>query len=231
MKYSLKFNKYFHKVNTRSRTAIIFDKNEPIITNYATTRFLPGISIGAKAGYNYYPNLDKSRSYFVGATISPYKSYRFYWQAELINSVHDFNSATTITNGFTTTANGVRQATRTSKTTGYSNFNNEVPLLVRYNINNFIGIGAGVQANINTSEKQEQYTRIDYFESEKPDSPIIKTEESSVSNSKTFSNFKSGLLFDLTLGFARIGPSLGARYVMNFKENFNYFQVYGIWKF
>lgn len=231
VKYSMKFNKDFHKVNTRSRTAIIFDKNEPIITNYATTRFLPGISIGAKAGYNYYPNLDKSRSYFVGATISPYKSYRFYWQAELINSVHDFNSATTITNGFTTTANGVRQATRTTKTTGYSNFNNEVPLLLRYNINNFIGIGAGVQANINASEKQEQHTRIDYFESDKPDSPIIKTEESSSSSNKTFSNFKSGLLFDLTLGFARIGPSLGARYVMNFKENFNYFQVYGIWKF
>ncbi|HTG67126.1 MAG TPA: PKD domain-containing protein [Flavobacterium sp.] len=231
VKYSLKFNKDFHKVNTRSRTAIIFDKNEPIITNYATTRFLPGISIGAKAGYNYYLNLDKSRSYFVGATISPYKTYRLYWQAELINSVHDFNSATSITNGFTTTANGVRQATRTSKTTSYSNFNNEIPLLLRYNINNFIGIGAGVQANINASEKQEQHSRIDYFESEKPDSPIIKTEESSSSGSKTFSNFKSGLLFDLTLGFARIGPSLGARYVMNFKENFNYFQVYGIWKF
>lgn len=231
VKYSLKFNKDFHKINTRSRTAIIFDKNEPIITNYATTRFLPGISIGAKAGYTYYPNLDKSRSYFVGATISPYKSYRLYWQAELINSVHDFNSTTSITNGFTTTANGVRQATRTSKTTSYSNFNNEVPLLLRYNINNFIGIGAGVQANINASEKQEQYTKIEYFESEKPDSPIIKTEESSSSSNNSFSNFKSGLLFDVTLGFARIGPSLGVRYVMNFKENFNYFQVYGIWKF
>ena len=231
VKYSMKFNKDFHKVNTRSRTAIIFDKNEPIITNYATTRFLPGISIGAKAGYNYYPNLDKSRSYFVGATISPYKSYRLYWQAELINSIHDFNSSTTITTEFTTTANGVRQPTRTTTTQSYSNFNNEIPLLLRYNINNFIGIGAGVQANINASEKQEQHTRIEYFESEKPDSPILKTEESSISNSKTFTNLKTGLLFDVTLGFARIGPSLGARYVMNFKENFNYFQVYGIWKF
>lgn len=231
VKYSLKFNKDFHKVNTRSRTAIIFDKNEPIITNYATTRFLPGISIGAKAGYNFYPNLDKSTSYFVGATISPFKSYRFYWQAELINSKNNYNSNTSITNGFTTTANGVRQATRTTETTSYSNFNNEIPLLVRYNINNYIGIGAGVQANINASQKEEHYTKMETFESEKPDSPIIKTEENSIANSKTFTNFKSGLLFDLTLGFARIGPSLGARYVMNFKENFNYIQVYGIWKF
>ena len=231
VKYSLKFNKDFHKVNTKSRTAIFFDKNEPIITNYATTRFLPGISIGAKAGYNIYPNLDKSSSYFVAATISPYKSYRFYWQAELINSKHEFTSETTVTNGFSTTSNGVRQPTRTTSTLGYSNFNNEIPLLIRYNINNYIGIGTGVQANINASQKEERYTKIETFESEKPGSPIINTQENTISNSKTFTNFKSGLLFDLTLGFARIGPSLGARYVMNFKENFNYVQVYGIWKF
>lgn len=231
VKYSLKFNKDFHKINTKSRTAIIFDKNEPIITNYATTRFLPGISIGAKAGYNFYPNLEKSTSYFAGFTISPYKSYRFYWQVELINNKNDYNSNTTITNGFTATANGVRQATRTTETTSYSNFNNEIPLLIRYNINNYIGIGAGVQANINASQKEERYTKIETFETEKPDSPIIDTKESSITNSKSFTNFKSGLLFDLTLGFARIGPSLGVRYVMNFRENFNYVQVYGIWKF
>jgi PKD repeat protein len=176
VKYSLKFNKDFHKVNTRSRTTIIFDKNEPIITNYATTRFLPGISIGAKAGYNFYPNLEKSTSYFAGFTISPFKSYRFYWQAELINSKNDYNSNTTITNGFTTTANGVRQATRTTETTSYSNLNNEIPLLVRYNINNYIGIGAGVQANINASQKEERYTKMETFETEKPDSPVNKTQ-------------------------------------------------------
>jgi len=39
------------------------------------------------------------------------------------------------------------------------------------------------------------------------------------------------LLFDLTLGAARIGPSFGARYVLNFEDNFNYIQLYGIWKF
>jgi len=42
VKYSLKFGKDFHKVKTKSRTAIIFDKNEPIITNYAVTRFQSG---------------------------------------------------------------------------------------------------------------------------------------------------------------------------------------------
>jgi hypothetical protein len=230
VKYSMKFNKDFHKVNTKSRTAIIFDKNEPIITNYATTRFLPGISIGAKAGYNYYPSLDNSTSYFVGATISPFKSYRFYWQAELLNSLHNYNSATSTKEEIVQNSNGVRQYQKSTVTTKNINLNNEIPMLIRYNVNNFIGIGAGIQANINTSEKQEQNTKIELYETEKP-TFVISTKEETITTNNSFTNFKTGLLFDLTFGAARIGPSLGARYVMNFKENFNYFQFYGIWKF
>ncbi len=230
VKYSMKFNKDFHKVNTRSRTAIIFDKNEPILTNYATTRFLPGISIGAKAGYNYYPNLDKSRSYFVGATISPYKSYRFYWQAEFLNSTQSYNSSTTVNDAFVQNANGVRQLQRTTSVSSFSNINTEIPLLIRYNINNFVGIGAGLQANINISQQEDQNQKTDTYEGI-TDKFLISSTKQSNSVSDSFTNLKTGLLFDLTLGFARIGPSLGARYVVNFKENFNYFQVYGIWKF
>lgn len=230
VKYSLKFNKDFHKVNTRSRTAIIFDKNEPIITNYATTRFLPGISIGAKAGYNYYPSLDKSRSYFVGATISPYKSYRFYWQAELLNSTQTYNSSTTVNDAIIQNSNGVRQLQRTTSISSFSNINTEIPLLIRYNVNNFIGIGAGLQANVNISQQEDQDQNIDTYEGI-TDKFLISSTKKSNSVSDSFTNLKTGLLFDLTLGFARIGPSLGTRYVMNFKENFNYFQVYGIWKF
>ncbi|GIZ09349.1 PKD domain-containing protein [Flavobacterium sp. UMI-01] len=230
VKYSMKFNKDFHKINTRSRTAIFFDKNEPILTNYATTRFLPGISIGAKAGYNYYPSLNNSTSYFAGATLSPFKSYRFYWQAELINSLHKYQSAKSTSEEFIQNSNGVRQLQRTTTTTENTSFNNEIPLLIRYNINNFIGVGAGIQANIDASEKQSQTTLTELLDPDKPTVPVASKEETSATT-KSFTNFKSGLLFDLTFGVARIGPSLGARYVMNFKENFNYFQFYGIWKF
>ena len=48
---------------------------------------------------------------------------------------------------------------------------------------------------------------------------------------QSFSQFKSGILLDFTAGFARIGPSLGARYVFNSEKNFNYLQLYAIWKF
>ena len=230
VKYSMKFAEDFHKVKTKSRTAIIFDKNEPIITNYATTRFLPGISIGAKAGYNIYPDLDKSTSYFVGATISPFKSYRFYWQAEWLNALNQYNSEVKIEEEFLTNANGTRQLQRTTTTTENKNINWEIPVLIRYNINNYIGIGAGVQFNVNVSSEQNQNIQVDLYEGDKENFLIdSKTTSNTIKNS--FTDFKTGLLFDLTAGFARIGPSLGARYVINFEQNFNYIQLYGIWKF
>ena len=230
VRYSMKFNEDFHKVKTKSRTAIIFDKNEPIITNYAVTRFLPGISVGVKAGYNIYPDLEKSTSYFVGATISPFKSYRFYWQAEWVNALNQYNSSANIVDVFDTNANGTRQLLRTTTTTENKNINWEVPILIRYNINNYIGIGAGIQANINVSSEQHQDIKIETFEGDK-DNFLIGTQTTNNTIKNSFTDIKTGLLFDLTAGFARIGPSLGARYVMNFEQNFNYIQLYGIWKF
>ncbi|HEX8013901.1 MAG TPA: PKD domain-containing protein [Flavobacterium sp.] len=230
VRYSMKFNEDFHKVKTKSRTAIIFDKNEPIITNYATTRFLPGISIGAKAGYNFYPDLDNSTSYFVGATISPFKSYRFYWQAEWVNSLNNYDSAVNVVTETITNANGVKQRQRATTSTENKSVNWEVPVLIRYNINNYIGIGAGFQANINVAQEQRQSKKIDLYEGDS-DKLIINTRTESNSAKASMANLNTGLLFDLTAGFARIGPSLGARYVMNFEKDFNYFQVYGIWKF
>ena len=230
VKYSMKFGEDFHKVKTRSRTAIIFDKNEPIITNYATTRFLPGISIGAKAGYNLYPDLEKSTSYFVGATISPFKSYRFYWQAEWINALNKYESGLTVIDQTVAGANGVKQLQRTTTTTENKNVNWEIPVLIRYNLNNYIGVGAGIQANFDISSEQNQIQKIENFEGG-TDQFLISTRTQSNSIKNGFGNLKTGVLFDLTAGFARIGPSFGARYVINFEQNFNYFQFYGIWKF
>lgn len=230
VKYSMKFSKDFHKIKTKSRTAIIFDKNDPILTNYATTRFLPGISVGIKTGYNWYPSLENSKSYFVGTTVSPFKSYRYYWQAEFLNSLNTYANTTVKQEEIVVTPNGVRQLQRTTTNTSNENVNWEIPILLRYNINNYIGVGAGLQANINAAAKQNTNQKIENYEGI-TDKFLISTKSESSSASQSFTSIKSGLILDLTLGAARIGPSLGARYVLNFKENFNYFQFYGIWKF
>lgn len=231
VKYNIKFAKDFHKKKTKSKTAIIFDKNDPIITNYSTTRFLPGISIGAKVGYNSFSKLHNSESYFFGATLSPYKSYRWYWQVELMNNFHHYDAKTNIDETFIQDAQGFRFLQRTTTNTSYKNIDWDVPVLVRYNVNNFIGLGTGLQNTISVSEKQNQRILIEQFEGDTTDFPAFNTFEDTTSKTNSFTNLRTALLFEATVGFARIGPSLGIRYVMNFKNNFNYWQFYAIWKF
>ncbi|MGY0393572.1 DUF7849 domain-containing protein [Bizionia sp. KMM 8389] len=231
VKYHIKFAKDFHKKKTKSQTAIIFDKNEPIITNYSTTRFAPGISIGVKAGYNAFSNLEASESYFLGATLSPYKSYRWYWQVELLNSFHQYKDNTVIQENFIEGAQGFETYQRTTTNTHYENIDWEIPVLVRYNINNFIGVGAGIQGMLSVSEKVTQTQLIENFEGINSDAPTYESSETEFNSSEAFTNFKAGVLFDVTAGISRIGPSVGARYVLNFKERFNYWQFYAIWKF
>ena len=231
VKYNIKFAKDFHKKKTKSRTAIIFDKNDPIITNYSTTRFLPGISIGAKMGVNSFSNLNNSESYFFGATLSPYKSYRWYWQVELMNNFHKYNANTNVEEAFVQDAQGIRFLQRTTTTNSFENIDWDVPVLMRYNVNNYIGLGAGLQNTISISEKQKQTILAERFEGDVTTNPVISSEESSSNQTNTFTNLRTGLLFEATAGFARIGPSFGARYIMNFENDFNYWQFYAIWKF
>ncbi|KJD35331.1 hypothetical protein PW52_10895 [Tamlana sedimentorum] len=231
VKYSIKFAKDFHKKKTKSRTSIIFDKNEPIITNYSTTRFTPGLSIGLKAGVNSFSNLNDSESYFFGVTLSPYKSYRWYWQVELQNNFHEYQQDTQVQEEFVDDPQGFRFRQRTTTNTTFNNIDWDVPVLIRYNINNYLGLGAGLHNTISVSEKQNQDILIEQYEGSEPDAPVFNTIEDSQETTNSFTNLRSGLLFEATAGFARIGPSLGARYIMNFDSDFSYWQFYAIWKF
>ncbi|WP_428223680.1 DUF7619 domain-containing protein [Flavobacterium sp.] len=229
VRYTLKFTKDFHKIKTKSKTAIFFDKNEPVITNYAVTRFKPGLSIGGKVGYNFFPKLENSKSYFTSVTFSPYKSYRWYWQAEWQNSLHQFNSAATVSESSIVGNNGVKQLQRITTQSNTKQITMEIPVLARYNINNYVGLGAGMTMGVNVSAKETVNTTKETFESGR--SVLLNTKSDQQENDKGFSTFQSGMLVEITAGFARIGPSLGARYVFNFQKDFNYVQLYGIWKF
>lgn len=230
VRYKIKFAKDFHKKSTKSQTAIYFDKNDPIITNYSTTRFIPGLSIGAKAGYNSFSDLKNSESYFVGVTLSPYKSYRWYWQVELMNSFHQYDSNASVVDERMDRPQGELFLQRTTTNTHFQNVDWEIPVLMRYNINNYFGVGAGLQGMFSLNEKQEQQILVERFEGIKDDY-LLNSETTYTNESNGFSNFRTGLLLDVTAGFARIGPSMGARYVLNFKDDFNYLQLYAIWKF
>lgn len=228
VKYTIKFAEDFHKKKTKSRTAIYFDKNEPIITNYATTRFLPGISVGIRAGYNYYPNSENAESYFISAVVSPYKPYRFYVQGEWSNSFNRFSSSSSVDEIIDPNRQPQLQRTITETETNAVNW--EVPVLLRYNVNNYVGLGVGVQGNFNLSEKTSSNNSIEFYEG-LTDDFLIETQTSETSTSDSFTSFRTGLIFDATVGFSRLGPSLGTRYIMNNDQDFNYWQLYAIFRF
>ncbi len=249
VRYTMKLAKDFHKQTTRSRTAIIFDKNEPVITNYAVTRFKPGISVGVRTGYNLFTNQENPKGYFLGATISPYKSYRFYWQSELYYSYFEssttsdsdlqqvqFNPPIILSNG-TVYDRGFVQTSSSSKT--IRNSADIVPISLRYNLNNHIGVGVGPQFSVLLSQHTEaSQSRKVYAPdfSTNPPSPggeltTLGTSDAQETTTKAFEKMQTSIFADATFGFSRIGPSVGIRYYVNFEKDFNYWQFYAIWKF
>ncbi|WP_299432667.1 PKD domain-containing protein [uncultured Aquimarina sp.] len=235
VKYSMKFGKKFHKKKTRSKTAIYFDKNEPIITNYASTRFLPGISIGVKAGYMMTPDLDNQQEYFVGATLSPYKSYRGYYQAELLFSASSFDELRNFETR-STQANGIENLIEFSEANKYNSISMyAVPASYRYNFTNFFAMGAGVQLKLDLTSTNDQETTGTGFIIEEQGQIITPDRDlDSFTIQKlddTFTNFQTGVFVGMNLGVVRIGPSLGVRYVYNFDAPNSQIQFYGIWKF
>jgi hypothetical protein len=251
VKYTMKFAKDFHKQKTRSQTAIIFDKNEPVITNIATTRFKTGISIGARAGYNLFSDQENSKSYFVGATISPYKSYRWYCQAEISAATFEnygnlsqsavkfiqFNPVLQI-NG------AIADGGFTDSSTSYKTSKkllDVVPISLRYNINNYVGLGFGPQFSVAISNDTEVNTTnkiyAAIFDAALPprqgdEYVSLRKETSETTSTKpSFKEIQTSVFADVTFGFARIGPSVGARYYKSFEQDSNYWQFYAIWKF
>ena len=234
VRYAMKFGKDFHKKKTRSRTAIYFDKNEPIITNYSTTRFLPGISIGAKAGYIYTPSKDKSREVFAGITASPFKSYRGYLQSEFYVSAASFEE---LKNFEIRDLNdiGIESLQRFSEKNKANTITAYfVPISYHYNLNNFLALEAGVQLKLDFQSKISTETNAEAF-LYIPDKGEIRDEQNdSFQKSQctdNFANFNSGVFIGVNAGAVRIGPSLGIRYVLNFNEPTSQLQAYAIWKF
>ncbi|RZS98937.1 PKD domain-containing protein [Aquimarina brevivitae] len=234
VKYSLKFGENFHKKKTKSRTAIYFDKNEPIITNYAVTRFMPGISIGAKAGYSWSPDLDNSREYFVGTTLSPFKSYRAYYQAELMASLANYDQTRRYEER-TINADGSENIVRFTESNSYTTTTlYAVPGSIRYNVSNYFAIGSGIQAKIDLTSKNEQQTIGEGFfldvDGQLNPNPDLN-QSSSATIEESFINFQTGVFVGFNVGTIRIGPSFGARYIHYFDSPHSQIQLYGIWKF
>ncbi len=247
VKYSMKFGKDFHKKKSKSKTEIIFDKNDPIITNSSTSRFTPGISIGIKAGYNHFftsnenldfnktvsnTNLDtNAQGFFFGGTISPYKSYKWYVQGEILASSQHISSIGKSTN-YEDTAAGLTISETNATATILKNYLDIVPISVRYNLNAIFALGAGGQISINGYQRTINRLKKTVYEDRNGEiGEKLSQEESHTCVKKDGMSLNNyGLFLDFTAGISRIGPSVGIRYIKNFKEPANQISVYAIWK-
>ena len=199
-------------------------------------------------GYNYFPKLDDAKSYFVGATISPFKSYRLYWQAEIYFNKLDYNGNSIASDFIQYQFNPPYEDPNGDiidigferKTTSYKSNRvvaEIVPISLRYNINNYIGVGVGPQVATTISSKVETNLISQYYKAiltpngVRAGDEISPLRKENVTSITEKTEVQTQLFADVTFGFARIGPSLGVRYYKNIKSDFDSWQFYAIWKF
>jgi hypothetical protein len=240
VRYKIEAERGMPKRSFRSRAKITFDKNAPIYTNFTRTRFKVGLSPGLKVGYGFEPNFDQStidpstgeeqeadfiqNGYvFLGASLSPFKSWRIYPQVELLTGIKgrtDFSGSTptVLTKVTPNTANpefidSTVITTTAGGSRGFVSF--EVPFMIRKNFSRFIGLGIGGSGHVileNGDDKVTENTTI-YTVSlfGQPNPPPVVLPESSTLTTYRDTRFRYTAFFDLTLGAVRRGLNLGLR--------------------
>jgi hypothetical protein len=220
-----------------TRASIIFDKNEPIVTNKATGRFKPGLSPGIILGFGF-PLQAKGSNYLtqknitIGASIAPYSPYRKYLQAEIYLS--DFKEAsqtrTVVANRDTTIGKlpyiiSSRTRTTSSKVTTL----NVVPVSLRYSFNDYIGAGVGalVSIDLNNTFKNNINYALKGVNGVADENLAVLADRFK----KTFSDARASVFADVVVGKVRVGPAIGFRYFYDPKSSVSHASTYVTWKF
>jgi len=220
VEYSIRFKKKPKKIPFNTRAAIVFDKNEPVLTNRSTARFIKGISPGIMAGYVYSPsngNYSTNGSLQLGYVLSPFSPSRPYFQVEAFAGLLQQDNATTgVIRDQKDTAIGIGKfliVGREIRTTVKKNSFEVTPLHFRYNINNWIGIGLGAQVMVNISEQTTTESKV-YLAT--PNLPLITDSiVSTIQRTKTrwLHTWNAAPFADLQVGRVRTGPVIGLRYL------------------
>ncbi|SMG33018.1 PKD domain-containing protein [Marivirga sericea] len=233
--YEIPLKGKIKKQKTQSQTAIYFDKNEPIITNYATTRFAPGLSVGVKGGVMRTGSLNNYQEWFLGATISNYQAFRGYWQSEVMIGSNSYSSSREY----------IERIPRDEVFTDVYDYNQQsefqnlsfylVPTSYRYNLTDFFAVAGGIQFKWDIRSTEELERVGEYTEIIESENFVRRIPEQDTFEQETFSdsfiNFNTAAFVDFNLGKVRIGPSVGIRYHLYLKAPTHQWQFYGSWKF
>jgi hypothetical protein len=217
VKYRIEADRDMPKYAFRSRAKIVFDREAPIYTNYTRTRFKMGLSPGVKVGWNFVPDSLRSGFFFIGASLSPFKSWRMYPQIELLAGLKGLQDLPEqriqgvrtgpVLPAFqdTTFFDTLIQAQRS-----FVSF--EIPLLLRKNFNKRLGLGFGVSARVALEEgktrTETSQTDIMYATGVRE---VIKSETAVALDTYSSTRYRFTAFGDLTFGSVRAGPNIGIR--------------------
>ncbi|MGN6418509.1 MAG: PKD domain-containing protein [Pseudobacter sp.] len=218
IKYVLNFNKGMKKLPFVSRASIVFDKNEPIVTNKSTGRFKKGLSPGIMIGYNMGLGTAiaeiPQENYTLGFTLSEYSPYRPYLQWELyLQPSRKQQTFISRSAGRDTMYNGVgykvdyKDMYQKVQVLGIE----AVPIQVRYNLKSWIGTGAGLLVAGELNRKTSDYVEASLIPPNGQRAIMITGEQ----NIKTisFAEWRGAVFADIQLGMVRVGPALGVRFL------------------
>jgi hypothetical protein len=249
VRYRLNPERDMPKRPFRSRAKITFDKNPPIYTNFTRTRFAIGLSPGLKAGYGFEPDFGsepatgenrplpfvKDGYAFLGISLAPYKPWRWHPQIELLTGIKGqsaspethFTSTIKVPDSNPDLDTFIVRAITEQRSSGF--FSLEIPVTMRKNINQFVGIGAGGSCRVifengrtiqNITENKQIFLTLP-----PPEPPVLLAETPpetySTDTQDRATRFRYAAFGDLTLGSVRKGLNLGIRGGWVFGKNRN----------
>ncbi|MFA6246132.1 MAG: hypothetical protein WC615_04275 [Mucilaginibacter sp.] len=237
VEYKIKFKEKPKKLPIYTRASIIFDKNEPIVTNKATGRFKPGLSPGIILGFGF-PLQSKGSDYLtqknitIGASIAPYSSYGKYLQAEIyLSDFKEVSQTRTVAGNRDTTIGKVPYiiSSRTRTISNKVTTLNVVPVSLRYSFNDYIGAGVGalVSIDLNNTFKNNINYALKGVNGVADENLAVLADRVK----KTFSDARASVFADVVVGKVRVGPAIGFRYFYDPKSSVSHASTYVTWKF
>jgi hypothetical protein len=233
----MQFNKQLKKLPFESRAVIVFDNMPPVYTNGAKGEFIPGKSIAPILGFNRpiannkHPADEEEHYWTIGASLSPYAPHRKYLQAEAFLGHLKYPEQFIVFNipNKDTQINGVDHFLFQREVFGSRKVIKLelVPVEVRYNIIDWVGVGIGTTIAFNA------YTRWDIRERlfmTVPPNPAVIIMEKRYKASNYFTRLDAGLFGDVQLGRVRAGPVVGARFLHYFINIQNRLIFYAAWR-
>ena len=230
VEFDVKTKKKLDNLPFKGRTAIYFDKNEPVITNFATGKFKRQLSPMVMAGYEMQTaKSGANNGLTIGAGIARLAPHKPYLQFEL------FFKSTNTSSNLSTAIPGIVRIDQ--KDYDYRSFTQTsgssivragiVPIHVRHNLNDLFSVGVGLRIDADVSGNTK--IKRDYILSNFNGQTGYPYTASKKTKITSFSGTEFLPFADLQFGKVRLGPQIGTRFYYGGNDK-SYLYFYASWR-